>query len=202
MNDPAAVTLSVRALQGALRGPFDLDVVSGSIVGIAGPSGSGKSVLLRMLADLDPSTGRVALGDVLRENMSAPAWRRAITYVAAGAAFWADTVGEHFDDLPALRALLPSLALDPALVDAPVARLSTGERQRIALLRALVQHPRFLLLDEPTSGLDGASALAVESLLRERAAQGTGVVLVSHDEAQLARLVDRQLRMSRTGELG
>lgn len=198
---PRLDALHVRGLRGALRGPFDLDVEAGAIVGLAGPSGSGKSTLLRMIADLDPSTGSVALGTVSRETMPAPTWRRAVTYVPALAAFWAETAAEHVSDRSALGALLPALGLDPAMLDAPLIRLSTGERQRIALLRALVQNPRFLLLDEPTSGLDAETARAAEALLHERAAAGMGILFVSHDEAQLARVASRQLRLTAAGAL-
>lgn len=196
-----AAPLRVRGIASALRGPFDLDVAAGEIVGIAGPSGSGKSLLLRMIADLDPNTGSVALGATSRAAVPAPSWRRAVTYVAAEPAFWADTVAEHFASEDALRALLPEVGLGPSIATATIARLSTGERLRVALLRALVQSPRFLLLDEPTSGLDGATALVVEAVLRARADRGVGIVVVSHDAAQLARLASRQLRMSSEGQL-
>ncbi len=193
--------LLVRGVASALRGPYDLDVQPGEIVGIAGPSGSGKSLLLRMIADLDPNTGSVAIGATPRESVAAPIWRRAVTYVAAESAFWADTVSEHFADVAVLHALLPEVGLDDSMASATIARLSTGERLRIALLRALVQRPRFLLVDEPTSGLDGATARAIEATLRAHAARGLGIVIVSHDEAQLERLTCRQLRMSSAGQL-
>jgi len=69
-----------------------------------------------------------------------------------------------------------------------VAQCSTGERARLALLRALAASPAFLLLDEPTGALDQAATLAVEALLQERMLAGLGVVLVTHDTAQAERL--------------
>jgi ABC-type phosphate transport system ATPase subunit len=77
----------------------------------------------------------------------------------------------------------------------PVARLSTGERQRLALARALELEPRALLLDEPTSGLDPEAASKVEDLLRRRLAQGVVIVLVTHDRDQAKRIADRRLSM-------
>jgi ABC-type phosphate transport system ATPase subunit len=77
-----------------------------------------------------------------------------------------------------------------------VSQLSTGERQRMALLRALIRKPAVLLLDEPTSALDRASTLAVEALLAEHAAAGTGLVVVSHNEQQAERIATRRAQMT------
>jgi ABC-type multidrug transport system ATPase subunit len=81
----------------------------------------------------------------------------------------------------------------------PVARLSTGERQRLALLRALSPKNRVLLLDDPTSGLDVASVALVEALLREQLARGTAILLVPHDPEQAARMAPRHLELRNGG---
>ncbi len=187
--------LSVERLQRLSFGPFELGVADGECVAIAGPSGSGKSVFLRMIADLDPHAGTACLDDAGCESMPAPRWRRLVTYVAAESGWWADTVGAHFTDPTAARTLLARVGLPADALDWPVARLSSGERQRLALLRALVQVPRVLLLDEPTSALDPDTTIAVEALLREALARGTAIVLVSHDPRQAERLAGRQFRM-------
>lgn len=75
----------------------------------------------------------------------------------------------------------------------PIARLSTGERQRLALCRALALAPRVLLLDEPTSALDHATTLLVEAVLRARLTDGVGIILVTHDPAQAGRMAIRRL---------
>lgn len=139
--------LVVEGLRRLGFGPFDLTVAAGECVGVAGPSGAGKSVLLRMIADLDPHVGTARLDDRSREGMPATAWRRLVTYVAAESGWWADHVAAHFSAPEAARALLPALHLAADALDWPVARLSSGERQRLALIRALVQAPRMLLLD-------------------------------------------------------
>jgi len=189
--------LRLRGLRSALAGPFDLEVAAGSCVAIAGPSGAGKSLFLRMIADLDPNEGEVFLDGKERHSFTAPAWRRCVVYSAAEPGWWLDTAAAHFPG-PALdtaRALAPRLGLAPDLLDGPVIRLSTGERQRLALIRAMALESPVLLLDEPTGSLDQDSTKLVEALLRERLGAGTAILLVSHSPGQAARLGDRHLRM-------
>ena len=75
----------------------------------------------------------------------------------------------------------------------PIARTSTGERLRLALVRALMARPKVLLLDEPTAALDAASEAAVESLISSRIQAGVAVLWVTHDEAQAKRIARRRL---------
>lgn len=165
---------------------------------ITGPSGSGKSLLLRMIADLDVNVGAVRLGELDRACCSAPQWRRNVVYVAAEAGWWAETVSEHFTarTRPAAEELARRLGLKAELLDGPVSRLSTGEKQRLALIRALVLQPPALLLDEPTSSLDEQSVERVEQALRERLNGGMVLILVSHDPRQADRLGRLRFEMS------
>ncbi|GAB3257788.1 ABC transporter ATP-binding protein [Chitinimonas naiadis] len=196
---PPSPALLVRQLRGEDNGPYSLTIPPGQCVLLSGPSGVGKSRLLRMIADLEPGTGEVRLGTETRDSMPAPAWRRRVCYVAAESGWWADSVREHMAAPQAVAALLSLLGLPDSLLDAPVAQLSTGERQRLALLRAGTQRPQFLLLDEPTSALDEASALQVESLLGRWQAEGMGLLVVSHNQAQIGRLGGPHWRMHRDG---
>jgi ABC-type iron transport system FetAB ATPase subunit len=150
-----------------------------------------------MVADLDPSQGEVFLEGVERRALPAPAWRRKVVYNAAEPGWWHERVADHFPgtELEAARAMAPRLALAPALLDAPVLQLSTGERQRMALIRALALASPVLLLDEATGALDEDSTLLVEAVLRERLAAGVTIVMVTHSAAQAARLGSRHLRM-------
>jgi putative ABC transport system ATP-binding protein len=187
----------VKQLRSRLTGPFELSLGTGTCTAITGPSGSGKSLFLRMIADLDPNEGEVWLNERERASMSAPAWRRQVTYVSAESGWWADLVIEHF---PAGRrseiaTLSSCLGLRIELLDAPVAQLSTGEKQRLALVRALLPDPSVLLLDEPTGPLDQESVARVESLLRQRMAVGTSILLITHDPYQAERLGDQRYRM-------
>jgi ABC-type iron transport system FetAB ATPase subunit len=190
--------LRLAGLRSALAGPFDLAVAAGECIAVAGPSGSGKSLLLRMIADLDPNDGTVALDGRDRGTFNAPAWRHRVLYCAAEPGWWHDTVAPHFAPGPnrdLARALMPRLGLQAALFDSLVVRLSTGERQRLALIRALVLDPPVLLLDEPTGALDQDSTAQVETLLRERLEAGTAILLVTHSPEQAGRLGHQQFRM-------
>lgn len=187
--------LAVRDLATAVLKPATLTVEAGECVAIRGPSGAGKSVLLRAIADLDPNTGEASLGGRRREAMPAPAWRRLVAYAAAESGWWLDQVSGHFADPRGVLPLLAALGLPAETLDWPVSRLSTGERQRLALARTLVQRPAVLLLDEPTAALDEASVERVEALLKAELARGVAVLLVTHAAAQADRLAHRSLHM-------
>lgn len=176
---------------------FDFALAPGECVAVAGPSGSGKTVLLRAIADLDPSSGAASLGGAARESMSAPQWRARVGYLAPVAGWWADRVGAHFADPEALRPMLAALGLPGEAMGWPVARLSTGEGQRLALARLLAGAPEVLLLDEPTAGLDAAATAKTEKVLKARLKQGASILFVSHDAAQRRRLAKRALKISR-----
>lgn len=127
-----------------------------------------------------------------RDATPAPDWRRTVRYVAAEPAFWAATLADeigHPNDM---------LGLTPALLTAPVAQLSTGQRQRGALLRALADRPRVLLLDEPTSALDAQATQQVEARLAQARAAGAHLILVTHDAAQAARMADAHYQIGAT----
>ena len=190
--------LELKGLQRLQVGPIDLEVADGECIAITGRSGAGKSTLLRMVADLDPHAGEAFLDGQPCSATPAPHWRRMVTYVPAESGWWGDSVSEHFAADADFDALLPRLGLPVEAAGWPVARLSTGERQRLALLRALTPDNRVLLLDEPTSGLDGASVAAVEALLRERMAAGASLLMVTHDPEQARRLAGRRLELDDT----
>lgn len=184
--------LTVRGLRTKAGGPADLDLAAGEIVSLRGPSGAGKSLLLRALADLDPTEGKVSLDGTPREAISAPEWRRRVAYVPAESGWWADRVRAHFADG---GELITALGLDPAVLNWEVRRLSTGERQRLAIARALALKPRVWLLDEPTAALDAEAAGRVEELLQEGRRNGAAILMVTHDADQARRLADRTLHI-------
>lgn len=172
-----------------------LQVADGECVAVMGPSGAGKTRLLRAIADLDPNRGEVTVDGVDRARVSAPAWRRVVGYLPAESGWWADTVGAHFPDRNGCRAMLAEMRLPADVLEWPVLRLSSGERQRLALARALVRAPRALLLDEPTGALDDEARAAVEAILSRQLAAGTSMLMVTHDQAQSERLAARIVRV-------
>ncbi len=187
--------LELCALRTGLIGPVDLRLKAGEIAMLSGASGAGKSLLLRAIADLDPAAGDVRLEGRSRARIPAPEWRKRVALVPAESGWWAPRVGAHFRDSPDVSAWLAALGLPEAL-GWEVARLSSGERQRLALVRALQLAPQVLLLDEPTSALDPASVEAAEALIRAEAGRGVAVLMVSHDPAQRARLGRARYRLS------
>ena len=193
----AAPLLSARDLRSPFGGPFTFDVHAGECIAIQGPSGAGKSVLLRMLADLDPHEGDAFLDGRAASAMSAPDWRAAVVYQAAEPAWWEATAGAHFAaaDRAFVDTTLAALGLSPALLDTEIERLSTGERQRLALVRSLARRPRVLLLDEPTAALDPDAVARVEALLRAHLADGMAVLVVTHAGEQARRLAQRVFRL-------
>lgn len=184
------------------RGPYSLNIAPGECVSLRGPSGSGKSLLLRAIADLDPHDGRVLLDDTPSTDIAAPQWRKQVALLPVESQWWLDEVGAHF---PAhFRAegcpWFEPLGFTVEALHWQVSRLSSGEKQRLALARALVNRPRVLLLDEPTASLDPGTIAAVEQLIAAyRRDTGAAVLWVSHDAQQAARVGDRQLELTPHG---
>ena len=185
--------LSVRSLSRPGLRSASFDLADGECLAVRGKSGSGKTLLLRAIADLDPNTGALSLDEQPRDSVSAPLWRRRVAYFATEPGWWADRLGDHFPDWGPVREYLEPLGLSEECRNARIATLSTGERQRLALIRTLLLEPRVLLLDEPTSGLDADTTAAVERLVLARLGAGTGILWVTHDEAQARRVAHAAL---------
>lgn len=175
----------------------DLSVGAAEIVCLSGPSGAGKSRLLRAIADLEPHGGNVSLGDMAQASVPAHRWRHSVMMVPTDSAWWFDTVGEHLRN--PMAGALEALGFSAETLDWPIDRLSSGERQRLALARALSREPEALLLDEPTANLDDKTSRQVEewlqSVIRERQCP---VLWVAHDREQIQRVARRHFHIEGT----
>ena len=172
--------------------PIDLELAPGQCLALSGPSGSGKSLLLRAIADLDRHNGGLSLNGQDHRQMSGPEWRRRVALLPAETHWWAERVGEHFSDVD--TELLRELGFEADALEWEVSRLSSGERQRLGLARLLAGEPEFLLLDEPSANLDSANTERLEACVaayRER--RPAGVLWVSHDPEQRRRVASRGL---------
>ena len=186
---------------------LDLDVPTGSIVGFLGPNGAGKSTTIRMLlGEIAPTSGTATvLGhDVRRESLEIHA---RLGYVPGDLALYPRMTGSELlaflgrlrgrDDSAASLRLAKRL---DAQLDRPLGHLSTGNRQKIGLLQALVHEPELLILDEPISGLDPLVQEQFHELLGEHRDRGGTTFLSSHTLSEVERVAD-SVAVLRTGRL-
>jgi ABC-type iron transport system FetAB ATPase subunit len=197
--ETAAPRLQALDVCSSVVAPLSFSLRAGQCLAIAGPSGAGKTRLLRLLADLDEGGGDVLLDGLPRSAFSAPDWRAKVLYQGAESAWWRPSVLEHFprDEHEAAVSLAARLALGAERMAADISQLSSGERQRAALVRALLKRPTVLMLDEPSSALDPDNVERMESLLLERLRGGMAMLLVTHSKEQAQRLADGAIKVSR-----
>ncbi len=180
-------------------GPVDLSVGRDECVGITGRSGTGKTLLLRALADMEPHSGQIFFDGAETGSMSGPEWRSRVGMLPAESSWWFDTVGEHFDSIEEEK--LKSIGFVSDTLNWEVNRLSSGERQRLAVLRLFENRPRVLLLDEPTANLDSENVFRVEEFIKNyRKENEAAVIWVGHDIDQLKRVSSRSFMLD-TGRL-
>ena len=174
----------------------------GRSLGLLGPNGSGKSTLLRCIAGLlRPRAGNV-LVDGSESCELAPAERARVAYAGHRPLLWGGLSARENLVLCAGLYGLPADAADGALATAdltalagrPAALLSQGQRQRLALARALLPAPELLVLDEPHSGLDEASAERLDGILAAARGDMT-LVLATHERSRAERLCDELLHL-------
>ncbi len=185
------------------NGPYSFSLPPGVTLGLSGPSGIGKSQLLRAIVDIIPHTGEMYLDGVPCSQYAAPHWRKLVAYVPPDSVWWKDRVQEHFPgavDEIQLGSWLEELSFSMDVMNWQVSRLSTGERQRIALLRALLNSPSVLLLDEPSSALDPFLTEKLEKLVQAyQEKHDVPIIWVTHDREQLLRISDRAMIVEKDG---
>ncbi len=202
-----SLTVAARTRLGDLALDVELEVPAGRCLALAGPSGAGKTTVLRVVAGLvRPAHGRVACGDEVWLDTAAgvdrPPERRRVGYVFQDFALFGHLSAWRNVAYPLrgrpraerrerAHALLERFGL-AARADARPRTLSGGERQRVALARALARRPDALLLDEPLSALDARTrARAARELAAVLAEVDVPALLVTHDFAEAAQLGDR-----------
>ena len=140
-------------------------------------------------------TAEVWLEGVPAGDIAPEAWRARVGLLPPESSWWLPLVRDHFRD--GVPVPLEHIGLSASILAQPVARLSSGEKQRLALMRLLSNRPRVLLLDEPTANLDPENTRRIEAVITEyRRVQQAAVIWVSHDRQQVARVADRFFEVS------
>lgn len=183
--------VTVRRQGKTVLGPVDLTLDQGGPTIIIGPNGSGKTTLLRVMHGIE----RISEGTVMWQHFDNA--RQA--YVFQSPIVLRRTVADNLryplrligtpkaaaDDLVAVWTDRIGLTANRAT---PATRLSGGERQKLAIARALIRKPDVLFLDEPCANLDGHATREIEALLQEAASKGTRIIMATHDMGQAGRL--------------
>ncbi|MDC3332722.1 ATP-binding cassette domain-containing protein [bacterium] len=169
--------------------PFSLQAQKGKIISLSGPSGCGKSRLLRAIADLDIHQGYAKLADMRCDQIPAPQWRQQIALLPTEIHWWLPTVREHFSkkqlNSPDINNCIQQLGFSLDDIKKPVDHLSSGEKQRLGLVRLLAQQPKVLLLDEPTANLDDNNKTIVEKIITDYSLKNSATIIwVTHDKQQ------------------
>ena len=183
-------------LPGRLLGA-SLEIGEGELVCLVGPNGSGKTSLLHALAGIGAATGTVSVAGVDPRGLG-PGQRPAyLTYLPASRDLPWPLKARDLIALGGGDAEFGALQLEP-LLERGIDTLSTGERSRVLIARALAPRPRLLLLDEPTANLDPLWQIRLMDLVREEIGRGGRAALVAiHDLDAAARHADRILVMDR-----
>jgi len=226
-GEPRDVVLSLRGVSkhfGAVSAltDVDLDVHAGEVVALVGDNGAGKSTLVKVLAGVhQPSSGTITFGGkevVLADPAAALGLGIATVFQDLALCENLDVVANIFlgrelnpsrlDEVSMeIRAwtLLNELSARIPSVREPVASLSGGQRQTVAIARSLLTEPKLILLDEPTAALGVAQTAEVLDLIERVRARGLGVIMISHNMEDVQAVADRivVLRLGRNnGEFG
>ncbi|CAL8479402.1 ATP-binding cassette domain-containing protein [Caballeronia sp. S22] len=211
--------LGVTSLRGAGFTDISLQVRKGEIVGLAGIDGNGQREFMRALAGLNRSHGRVDVNTRPTKLQSSEAAARSGIRYLPGDRHREGIFGElslrenfsirslRFDALQGwisqrreakrTRQAVEAFSVKTPSVETPIRSLSGGNQQKLVLASVLASRPEVLLVDEPTQGVDIGARMEIYKVLREAAASGTAIVVVSSDALEVAGLCDRVFIFSR-----
>lgn len=184
---------------------ISFEVAEGEYLALSGPSGGGKSTLLKIIATLlTPTNGKIFFQQQAQQQYSITNYRQLVSYCFQQPTLFGETVqdnlafpylirGKVFEASTAEK-FLTQVDLPTDFLAKPITELSGGERQRVALIRNLLFQPKILLLDEVTVGLDEDSKKIVQQLVRSVHQAGVTIIQVSHDEADVTK-ASRQISL-------
>lgn len=184
--------LSVHHIFPKLKFSLSIELNAGEIIGISGPSGVGKSIIFKAIADLIAHHGSVSLDNQNKNNFTAPQWRKKVMLVPSESQWWHESVGEHFHAATESK-LLTQLGLNKSIFSRHIHEISSGEKQRLALLRAIQYQPEVLLLDEPTANLDKQNTAVVEEFIYNYIKNNKSILWISHNTDQIKRIANYML---------
>ncbi len=187
--------LSVHATFPKLKFKLSLQLKAGEVIGLTGSSGVGKSILFKAITDLIKHNGSIVLDGKNKNTFSAPIWRRKVMLVPAESQWWFESVGEHLKLLD--KNLLTQLGLKESILSQHIHEISSGEKQRLALLRAIQYQPEVLLLDEPTANLDKTNTEIIEEFTNNYIKHQKSILWVSHNQEQLQRVATSILTITK-----
>lgn len=175
---------------------ISLNVAAGDFLTISGPSGGGKSTLLRLIASLvTPTSGEIFFNGRNQTDYPYTEYRREVSYCFQQPTLFGESVYDNLvfpyqlrEKVPDENFLLEHLQivdLPKNYLDKPITQLSGGERQRVALIRNILFLPRILLLDEVTVGLDEKNKAIIRQLITHIHQSQVTILQVTHDDAEI-----------------
>lgn len=190
---------------------INFDIHKGDFISIVGPSGGGKSTLLKLCCHLiSPSSGRILYNNKDLNDYNPTILRREIAYCFQTPILFGESVLDNLKfpyqirnikyDEEHIKNLLLKFKLNIELLKSEIKNLSGGEKQRIALIRAMLFKPQIILLDEITSSLDVENTIIVETIIKSFNDEGITILWVTHNPMQSRKYANKVLRIEQ-GEI-
>ncbi|GEQ33235.1 ATP-binding cassette domain-containing protein [Marinilactibacillus psychrotolerans] len=190
--------ISFKIAQEMILEDITFDIQKGEVLTITGPSGSGKSTLLKLIGSLfSPTEGTIVYKGKELKQIDPEIYRKEVSYFFQNASLFDQTVKDNLvfpyfirdkvADERYIKSYLEKVKIPESYYNKPVAELSGGEKQRVALVRNLLFQPEVLLLDEVTSSLDANNKAIIHSVLSDlNKEKQVTIVKITHDETELA----------------